>query len=95
MPPNWQTYLSSARCAITVLSELGLISDLQDHAQQIWIIQGLQDFIFIEADITAVEDIAAWCQSAWLRLLESDPENIKSLIGKAIIERYKRIGFVI
>ncbi|KAH8821924.1 hypothetical protein F5884DRAFT_106332 [Xylogone sp. PMI_703] len=78
---DWQAYLSPTQCAMAALDNLDFPSDPQGLREQIWIIQGLQDFSFVQASSIVVGDIATWCQSAWLRLLEIHPENVQSLAG--------------
>lgn len=80
-PHEWETYLPSARSAVTALDHLRFFRDPQRFAEQVWILHGLQDFAFHDADAGAIQDIAEWCQTAWLRVLRNFPENVETLTG--------------
>lgn len=82
-PHEWETYVPSARSAMTGLDRIHFFRDPQRLAEQIWIIQGLQDFAYHDADSGAIRDIADWCQAAWLRILRNYPENVEALTGLA------------
>jgi len=81
-PQEWESYLESARSAITALDHLRFFRDPQRLAEQLWILHGLQDFAFHDADSGSIQDIAEWCQTAWLRILRNFPENVEVLTGK-------------
>ncbi|RAL66626.1 hypothetical protein DID88_006315 [Monilinia fructigena] len=80
-PHECETYIPSARSAITAVEHLRFFRDPTRFAEQVWIIQGLQDFAFYDADNGSVRDIADFCQSAWLRVLRNYPENVDVLAG--------------
>jgi hypothetical protein len=63
-PHEWETYLPSARSAITALDHLRFFRDHERFAEQVWILHGLQDFAFHDADSGSIQDIAEWCQTA-------------------------------
>jgi hypothetical protein len=79
------TYVASARSAVTALNHLRFFRDPHRFAEQIWIIQGLQDFACHDADNGTIQDIAEFCQTAWLRVLRNYPDNVDTLIGKLIL----------
>ncbi|KAH6675508.1 hypothetical protein B0J14DRAFT_365197 [Halenospora varia] len=82
-PHEWETYVPSARSAMTGLDRIHFFRDPQRLAEQIWIVQGLQDFAYHDADSGAIRDVAEWCQAAWLRILRNYPENVEALTGLA------------
>lgn len=80
-PHECETYIPSARSAITAVEHLRFFRDPARFAEQVWIIQGLQDFAFYDADNGSVRDIVDFCQNAWLRVLRNYPENVDVLTG--------------
>jgi hypothetical protein len=81
-PHEWETYVPSARSAITALDHLRFFRDPSRFAEQIWIVRGLQDFAYHDADSGCIRDIAEYCQASWLRVLRNYPENVETLTGK-------------
>jgi hypothetical protein len=81
-PHEWEAYVPSARSAMTALDHLRFFRDPARFAEQVWIIQGLQDFAYHDADSGCIRDIAEYCQSSWLRVLRNYPENVDTLTGK-------------
>jgi hypothetical protein len=81
-PNEWETYLPSARSAVTALDHLRFFRDPQRFAEQVWILHGLQDYSFHDPDSGIIRDIADWTQAAWLRVLRNFPENEEVLTGK-------------
>lgn len=82
-PLECETYIPSARSAITALEHLHFFRGPARIAEQVWIIQGLQRFAFYDADNGSVIDIADFCQITWLRVLRNYPENVDVLTGKS------------
>ncbi|KAE9381744.1 hypothetical protein N431DRAFT_491059 [Stipitochalara longipes BDJ] len=80
-PYEWETYLPSARSAMTALDHIHFFRDPQRFAEQVWMLHGLQDYAFHDADSGCIRDIAEWCQTAWLRILRNYPENVETLTG--------------
>jgi hypothetical protein len=80
-PHEWETYLPSARSAVTALDHLRFFRDAARFSEQVWILQGLQDYAYHDADSGCIRDIAEWCQTAWLRVLRNYPENVDTLTG--------------
>ena len=80
-PHQWETYLASARSAVTALERLRFFRDPARFAEQVWIIQGLQDYAYHDADTGCIEDIAEFCQASWLRVLRNFPDNVEVLTG--------------
>lgn len=83
-PHECETYIPSARSAVTALEHIRFFRDPARFAEQVWIIRGLQSFAFFDADNGSVIDIADFCQNAWLRVLRNYPENVDVLTGKPI-----------
>ena len=80
-PQEWEAYLESARSAVTALDHLRFFRDPQRFAEQVWILSGLQEFAFHDADSGSIQDLVEWCQTAWLRVLRNFPENVETLTG--------------
>jgi hypothetical protein len=81
-PHKWESYVPAAHYAITTLDHLGFFQYSARSTEQIWIIQGLQDFAYYDADSGCIQDVAEYCQASWLGLLQRYPENVVILIGK-------------
>lgn len=84
-PHEWESYIPSARSAMTALDHLRFFRDPARFAEQVWIIQGLQDFAYHDADNGYIRDVAEYCQTSWLRILRNYPENVETLTGKPAI----------
>ena len=80
-PYEWEEYLPSARSALRALDHLRFFRDPQRFAEQVWMLHGLQDYAFHDADSGCIHDIAEWCQAAWLRILRNYPDNVETLTG--------------
>lgn len=80
-PHEWETYVPSARSAMTALDRIHFFRDPQRYAEQVWMLHGLQDFAYHDADSGCIRDVAEWCQSSWLRILRNYPENVETLTG--------------
>jgi hypothetical protein len=80
-PSQWETYLASARSAVVGLERLRFFRDPTRFDEQVWIIQGLQDYAYHDADTGYVQDIAEFCQASWLKVLRNYPENSEVLAG--------------
>ncbi|KAF7936761.1 hypothetical protein EAE99_002110 [Botrytis elliptica] len=80
-PHECETYIPSARSAVTALEHVRFFRDPARFSEQVWIIQGLQSFAFYDADNGSVVDIADFCQNAWLRVLRNYPDNVDVLTG--------------
>lgn len=81
-PHQWETYLASARSAVAALERLSFFRDPGRFVEQVWIIRGLQDYAYHDADTGCISDIADFCQASWLRVLRNHPENVDILTGR-------------
>jgi hypothetical protein len=81
-PYEWETYIPSARSAMTALDHIRFFRDPARFAEQVWIIQGLQDYAYHDADSGCIRDIAEYCQASWLRVLRNYPDSVETLTGK-------------
>lgn len=79
---QWETYLASARSAVAALEHVRFFRDPARFAEQVWIIQGLQDYAYHDADTGCIDDIAEFCQASWLKVLRNYPENSQVLTGE-------------
>ncbi|KAK7725058.1 hypothetical protein SLS57_003971 [Botryosphaeria dothidea] len=76
-PHAWRNYLQSARGVMAAVDSMSSIG-ADDWS---WIVSVLQDLGFADADQGGVTDITNWCQSQWLAILESRPNNTAALRG--------------
>ena len=81
-PYDCQSYIPSARSAMTNLDNIRFFQDTNRFAEQVWILQGLQQFTYHDADHGAIVDIADYTQACWLILLDHFPNNETVLTGK-------------
>lgn len=82
-PHEWETYLPSARSAMTALDHIRFFRDPARFAEQVWIIQGLQDYAYYDADNGCISDVAEYCQASWLRVLRNYPDNVDIIAGES------------
>ncbi|KAH8602809.1 hypothetical protein B0O99DRAFT_499394 [Bisporella sp. PMI_857] len=80
-PSEWETYLPSARSAMTALDHIRFFRDPARYAEQVWIIQGLQDYAYHDPDSGCIRDIVEHCQASWLRVLRNYPDSVDTLAG--------------
>jgi hypothetical protein len=92
-PNEWETYLASARSAVTALDHLRFFRDPQRFAEQVWILHGLQDYAFHDPDSGSIRDIAEWAQASWLKVLRNYPENEEVLTGMFNCRFVDRLSF--
>ncbi|RQM06913.1 hypothetical protein DH86_00000063 [Scytalidium sp. 3C] len=86
-PQDWEEYLQPARSTMATLDRLRYFRDPQRFDEQIWVIQGFQDYAFHDTESGAIQDIVDWCQGAWLSVLRNHPENVQSLSAQASVAR--------
>ncbi|KAE9369796.1 hypothetical protein N431DRAFT_443421 [Stipitochalara longipes BDJ] len=88
-PLEWESYVPSARSAITALEHIHFFRDPARLSEQIWIIQGLQAYAYLDSDNRRMQDVAEHCESAWLQVLRNDPENVEILteLGRNLLQR--------
>lgn len=87
-PHEWETYIPSARSAMAALDRIHFFRDPQRFAEQVWIIQGLQNYAFHDADSGCIRDVTEFCQASWLRILRNFPDNEQVLLGKLLSKQY-------
>lgn len=80
-PYEWETYLASARSAMNALDHVRFFRETNRFVEQVWLLDSLQDYAFHDPDNGYIQDIAVWCESSWLRLLRTFPENTQILTG--------------
>ena len=83
-PREWERYLASARSAVTALQHIHFFRDANRFAEQVWILNGLQEYAFHDPDSGVIADITTFCEASWLRVLRNFPENIETLSGTSI-----------
>jgi hypothetical protein len=80
-PHEWETYLPSARSAMTALDRIHFFRDPQRYAEQAWMLHGIQGYAYHDPDSGCIRDIAEWCQASWLRILRNFPDDVQTLTG--------------
>ncbi len=83
-PHQWQTYLASARSAVVALERIQFFRDPDRFAEQVWVLNGLQEYAFHDPDSGTIADIATFCQTSWLFVLRNFPDNVEALSGMSI-----------
>jgi hypothetical protein len=81
---DWEAYLPGARSAVSSLDRINFIRVPNRLPEQKWIVQVLQDYAYHDSDEGAIQDIAEWCQAAWLRILRDHPGDVTALTGKLL-----------
>ncbi|EPE26786.1 hypothetical protein GLAREA_02700 [Glarea lozoyensis ATCC 20868] len=80
-PEECEAYIPSARSATSALDQIHFFRDPQRFAEQVWILHGLQQFAFYDADAGSIRDVTEFCQTSWLRILRNFPDNVEVLNG--------------
>jgi hypothetical protein len=80
-PGDWEDYLQSARSGMATLDRIHFFRKTDRLIEQIWIIQVLQDYAYHDSDNGCIQDVADWCQKAWLRILRDHPDQPEILKG--------------
>jgi hypothetical protein len=78
---NWDEHISTARRIIASINSTSLMQRDDRPADQTLIISGLQNLAYHDADSGGAQDIADWCVTQWLGLVQRDPENVDALQG--------------
>ena len=78
---DWERQISAARSVINLVDSTSLMHQADQADNQISIISGLQRFAYYDVDSGGVQDIAEWCVTQWLRILQHDPESVEALSG--------------
>jgi hypothetical protein len=79
---DWEAHLPGAQSAISSLDRINFIRAPNRLEEQKWVVQVLQDYAYHDSDEGAIQDIAEWCQAAWLRVLRDHPGDATALEGK-------------
>jgi hypothetical protein len=80
-PDTFDQRLRMARTAISTLNSTGFTSIHNESRDRIFVISTLQKLAYHESDAEGVADIADWCMSQWLQLLQRDGESLSVLRG--------------
>ena len=78
---DWERHLTAARSIIISVDSTSLMQRTTRADDQEWIISTLQRLAYYDPDSGGVQDIAQWCVSQWLRLLQYDAESVAALQG--------------
>ncbi len=78
---DWDREISAARTVITLVDSTSLMQRVDRTDDQTFIIATLQRLAYYDADSGGIQDIANWCVTQWLGLLQRDNENVEALTG--------------
>jgi hypothetical protein len=78
---NWDAHISAARAIVASVNSTSLMQRADRPTDQAFIIAGLQNLAYHDADSGGVQDIADWCVTQWLKMIQRDPENVHALKG--------------
>ena len=79
---DWDRHVARGREIIARLDQLRFLQGSYRFADQSKVIMILQRLAYYEPDAGGVQDIAEWCQTQWLRLLQLDSDSIEALNGE-------------
>ncbi len=80
-PNNWRNFVSLARSIITHLDATTFMQQPTRTTEQAWMVAGLQQLAYMNADNGAISDIASWCSRQWLAIFQRDSQNVAALRG--------------
>jgi hypothetical protein len=78
---DWDGHISVARGIIASLNSTSLMQHASQAANQTLLVSGLQNLAYHDVDSGGVQDIADWCVTQWLSMVQRDPENVDALRG--------------
>ena len=78
---DWERHISAARAVIASVDSTRLMQQQNRAQDQIFILSALQKLAYYDADSGGVQDIADWCVTQWLAILQYDPESVEALQG--------------
>lgn len=84
-PRNFDAHVPGARSVMTALDRIHFFRDASRVAEQNWLVIGLQDLAYHDADNGSIGDIAAWCQASFLKILRNSPTNVDTLSGESFL----------
>jgi len=80
-PRNWEERIRIARTAMETIDSTRFM-DLPNRSQErIFVIGALQRLAYHDADVGGVADIAQWCVTQWLRMLQQNADDLDALCG--------------
>jgi hypothetical protein len=80
-PSSWDQHIAAARSVIQTVDATSLMQQSTQTADKIIIISHLQNLAYYDPDSGGIQDIAEWCVTQWLRLLQYDSESVEALEG--------------
>lgn len=86
----WDQRVLIARTAISTFDSTGFMQMPSRTEDCAFVISSLQRLAYHEADSGGVPDIAEWCMSQWLLLLQRNPEDLFALRGESL--EYQSLG---
>lgn len=78
---DWDRHIRAAKALILLVDFSNLMHDADRANEQAFTISVLQKVAYHDADSGGVQDIADWCVTHWLGLLQRDDEDIDALEG--------------
>ncbi|KAL2357713.1 hypothetical protein BJ546DRAFT_323740 [Cryomyces antarcticus] len=80
-PNDWRYYIVTARGVIASIESTTFMHSSSRVAEQTWLVNGLQQLAYHDADNGNVPDVADWCTRQWLTILQRHPDNVPALNG--------------
>jgi hypothetical protein len=83
--PNvrWDKLVESARNLMALLDSTSFFGGSSGVTLQVNTVEVLQKLAYQNVDQGGIGDIADWCLERWLRILQRNPEDVRSLKGAA------------
>lgn len=78
---DWNHHVTTARALLQRLDANSIMRGSHRSSEQIAIVKALQRLAYHDPDSGGVRDLAQWCMSQWLRLLQYDGNNVEVLQG--------------
>ncbi|EXJ81611.1 hypothetical protein A1O1_07676 [Capronia coronata CBS 617.96] len=92
-PESWDQRASIARLAIARLERTGFMQSRNPSQDRRAIVTSLQRLAYQDADSGGITDVAEWCTSQWLAMLQRDAEDLAALrgLGQAWVARSQSV----
>lgn len=84
-PESWRSQITFGMTIIETLETTTFMQQARRTAEQIRMIEGLQQLTLHDPRSSNVSEILSWCSRQWLAIHERDPQSIEALAGIAQI----------
>jgi hypothetical protein len=80
-PASRAHYLNLARQVISLVDQSQIMSSSHRLIERKWFLQGLQQYATWNSNEGGFQEIGAWCEGQWNRILQQDPHDSAALNG--------------